>query len=363
MAGTGLGSWRMLLASVLLAGAAVSCNDESDPPGGDGPTPVDSGDEVGDATIDNDVPLDDAVDPEDTSTPDALDGGIPDLWDEGPPPLPTDTTPDPGEDAGAPDVAPDPDTIEIDADPPECDEGATREQTCPDGSVAQSCRCDAGLWVCAGDGCRDASCDDGSTLTCRMMIPICEPGLIVAVIDSCYQCVSPRTCEAPVVGPPLPGRCSEDADCADSQVCRRAGPTPFSSCVNHDCETEREASCRMLRPTCGEREISVVRDGCWVCVNERTCEAPASTGPTRCRGDAACAAGEYCDACGSSSCPECDDCIATCAPHLCDSESTLTCRCAQPECGEDGVAVIREGCWVCVDVRTCRAQTDRDACL
>lgn len=43
---------------------------------------------------------------------------------------------------------------------------------------------------------------------------------------------------------------------------------------------------------------------------------PAQAGQDgRCATDADCPAGQRCDPCGTSSCPECEDCIAACVPQ------------------------------------------------
>ena len=74
-------------------------------------------------------------------------------------------------------------------------------------------------------------------------------------------------------------------------------------------------------------------------------------GPRFCSSDMECNLDEYCGGCVSS-CDGCDDCRFACQPLTCASEDTLTCRCARPECGQ-GTAIVRDGCWVCVDPNTC----------
>ena len=49
----------------------------------------------------------------------------------------------------------------------------------------------------------------------------------------------------------------------------------------------------------------------------------------------------------------CDDCLAACVPHGCDTEMDLMCWCARPDCGDNAVAIIFEGCWICVYFETC----------
>jgi hypothetical protein len=78
--------------------------------------------------------------------------------------------------------------------------------------------------------------------------------------------------------------------------------------------------------------------------------------PRFCSGDLECDLNEYCGGC-ISSCDGCDDCRFACQPLTCASEDVLTCRCARPECGA-AVAVVRDGCWVCVDPVTCEPVED-----
>jgi hypothetical protein len=118
------------------------------------------------------------------------------------------------------------------------------------------------------------------------------------------------------------------------------------------CDDGTEALCKMLPPKCEDHEILAVQDSCYVCVNPVTC-APWGA-QAQCEGDMECKPAQYCDLCATSSCPVCDDCVAACVDHGCRTESKLTCRCARPECGRDGVAVISNGCWICVSIESCR---------
>jgi hypothetical protein len=85
--------------------------------------------------------------------------------------------------------------------------------------------------------------------------------------------------------------------------------------------------------------------------------------PTACESDAECEASELCDPCATSSCPECDDCIAGCVPHACDPGLPAACDMVRPDCGDGRTAVVRDGCYVCVELDTCEpppAPTVRD---
>jgi hypothetical protein len=84
--------------------------------------------------------------------------------------------------------------------------------------------------------------------------------------------------------------------------------------------------------------------------------APDTSAPRFCSGDLDCDLDEYCGGCFSS-CDGCDDCRFACVPLPCASEDVLRCRCARPECGS-ATAVVRDGCWVCVDPGTCEPIDD-----
>jgi len=185
------------------------------------------------------------------------------------------------DDAGAdtrPDATPDTDDASTDAVPDAvaCAEGVTRWFDCPDGTRVAECMCVNGDDLCIDDAagqCRSTACDDG-----------------------------------------VPTSCDFD-------------PAP-----------------------CGEGELLAAQDGCWVCVNPATCHPWGEAG---CATEQDCPAAERCDLCASASCPNCDDCVAACIAHDCPTEAQLTCRCARPDCGQGATSVIRDGCWVCVDVETC----------
>lgn len=205
---------------------------------------------------------------------------------------------------------------------------------------------------------RDTSCDDGTEPMCNTIPPDCDEWEILAHQDSCYVCVNPDTCQP--WGVP---ECRGDAMCAPSEYCDGCGTSscPFcddcvAACRAHGCPTEAAPTCRMMRPQCAVGQVSIVRDGCWVCVSATTCEPvdpgrdtscddgttpiclmvpptcseyeilayqfncyecvnPATClpwGMPECHATADCPPGEYCDACGTSSCPFCDDCVSAC---------------------------------------------------
>lgn len=262
------------------------------------------------------------------------------------------------------------------------------------------------LWVACdtggvSGGNRDTSCDDGTQPTCEMVPPDCAEWEILAHQNDCYVCVDPNTCE-----PWGSAACTGDGDCANGQYCDPCGSSScpmcedcVQACVDHDCPLGGEPACYMERPECGDYGVAVVQDACWVCVDVNTCEPqrneqcddgttatcdmiPPDCGPEEilahqnecyvcvnpttcqpwgqpgCAGDIDCDAADYCNPCGASSCPDCDDCLPACTPHGCPTETELLCFGMRPECGEAGVAVLEDGCWVCKDMATCQEARD-----
>ena len=151
---------------VLLAAWLAAC----------GSTPNDNTDVGGtDASIDEGIDRDTAADT--TDEPDA--------------PAP-DTSVD-VEDVGA-DVVED---IVEDVPEPECVEGEERLFRCPDGNRVPWGTCVDGFfeWIDEpGTQCRVASCDDGTEVTCEGSAPTCDADELLAVINSCWECVNPSTC-------------------------------------------------------------------------------------------------------------------------------------------------------------------------
>lgn len=363
----------------------------------------------------------------------------------------------------------------------ECQAGDLRPFECPDGSLVDWCRCEAGRWACVDSPealCRDTHCDDGVPLRCRIAVPECLPWEILAHQDGCYACVNPLTCHP--WGEP---GCRADADCPAGAACDPCGTSScprcddcVAACAPHGCPTEPRAECDLPRPECAEGQVAIINDGCWLCVDEQTCRPPEPTeceaaggrcglvqrpcpdgfsaggalgcpggrsaqcclpdecregderrfecpggeqvdwcrcregrwscirspetqcrdtqcddgtvpvcdlippvcgefeifahqddcyrcvnpvtclpwGAAGCREDRQCPPDEACDPCATSSCPLCEDCVAACQPHGCPTEGQLECRCVRPQCERGQVAVILDGCWVCVTEDTCR---------
>jgi len=245
--------------------------------------------------------------------------------------------------------------------------GCERDADCPADARCDPCGtaacpdCDA----CAA-ACTPHRCETALEAACDMERPDCEDGQVAVVRDACWVCVELRTCE-----PPPPGALCEAADGYCEHFVERCrlnfhdgpamdcpGGRSAKCCLpgrDRRCDDGTELRCDELQPRCGEFDILAIREGCWVCANPATCRPWGEPG---CDGDMACGPSEWCDPCGTSGCPLCENCVAACRPHGCASEADLMCWCARPECGDRGVAVIRDGCWICVDAETCRALPD-----
>lgn len=248
-----------------------------------------------------------------------------------------------------------------------------------------------------GNSGRDDSCDDGTTPACRMQEPVCESWEILAYQESCYACVNPETCRP--WGEP---GCENDADCTVPQYCNDCASSScpdcldcVAACSNHNCPTDPDVTCDMERPECGLQGVAVSQNGCWTCVDIFTCDpirdarcddgtqpicpdAPPQCesweilayqeycyacvnpqtchpwGEAGCESDQDCSPEQYCDRCGSSSCLGCKDCVPACIDHGCPTETLLLCYGVRPDCDPGQVAVIEDGCWVCVDMNTCQ---------
>ncbi len=132
--------------------------------------------------------------------------------------------------------------------------------------------CDGGDICCSPA--RDTSCDDGTDPLCDRLVRACNSTEIMAVQSSCERCVNPATC-----APWGESTCRTDQDCANDEWCNGCGSSScpdcddcVSVCEPARCESDSVLTCRCARPTCPAGATSIVRDGCWVCVNAFTCE-------------------------------------------------------------------------------------------
>jgi hypothetical protein len=99
---------------------------------------------------------------------------------------------------------------------------------------------------------RPDDCDDGLPLSCRMAIPTCATGLILAFQEGCYACVELETCLPPSVNEEA--LCNESEPCADGLRCigrPHDGSDEFGLCRDTTHIDGEGESCSNASP-CGE---------------------------------------------------------------------------------------------------------------
>ncbi len=135
----------------------------------------------------------------------------------------------------------------------------------------------------------------------------------------------------------------------------RCEPVPQEPVHDDRCDDGTEPLCEMVPPVCDDQwEILAYQGNCYVCVNPTTC---VPWGEPGCRDDRDCDVTKRCDSCATGSCPMCLDCVAGCVPHGCPTEDEPLCNMIRPLC-DGGVAVVRDGCWVCVGLGACAPMRD-----
>ena len=83
----------------------------------------------------------------------------------------------------------------------------------------------AGVNVAFKGECRDTRCDDGSTVLCLMIPPVCTEHEILAIQNNCWICVNPATCRP--WGEP---GCLKDEDCRPGWRCDPCGTSSCPFC-------------------------------------------------------------------------------------------------------------------------------------
>lgn len=238
------------------------------------------------------------------------------------------------------------DTCVFGPDPCSSDADCSSAEYC-DGCATSSCpECEDCVAGCVPHG-----CPSEPTAFCNMIRPECGAGEVAIVTEGCWECVDMTTCSSG------PGICSSDADCADDEWCPdcpEGVECEAPSCVPNVCPTEDFAECDRIRPECGSTATSVIQGGCWVCLDNETCEPVEEPVPVECSTNSECDNDEWCNPC---TCPDgelCAECMSLCEENPCDGDgSELACRMMRPDCEEGFVSAIFDGCWECVEIDSC----------
>ena len=221
----------------------------------------------------------------------------------------------------------------------------------PCGGGASCPSCDDCISVCVS-----SSCETEERAVCEVEQPTCDEAEVLVIRAGCWLCVNQSTCE-PDEEWPLPAPCERNHDCAAGALCSDCAGSSCRDCEDcvmgcqPVCESEAVAECDTERPSCDSGQVSVIREGCWVCVDENTCEPPAPL--QTCTTNAECDVTTYCDECATSSCPDCLDCVGLCTQSPCATEQSAVCEVEPPTCELGTVLIIRDGCWLCVDILSC----------
>lgn len=190
------------------------------------------------------------------------------------------------------------------------------------GEDAQSCPPDCYVDTCMlqiGPMCLPFKCKtkEGVLGKCgnKDVLCVCIAGF--GACDSDYDCI----------GKKWPIRCYGHWDCSDGTcmptcgkpcgdgVCDKdAGEDQFScsaDCPTRDthCDDGTTPICDMKPPECNEYELLAFQNSCYVCVNPVTCKPWGEAG---CNDDSDCEKEKWCNPCGTSSCPLCNDCLPAC---------------------------------------------------
>lgn len=118
--------------------------------------------------------------------------------------------------------------------------------------------------------------------------------------------------------------CQTNADCVDGaciggperRVCAAFCQGAYDCATGEICDTCATSSC----PTCDDCVGACVAASTVGCTNHgdcgptELCAFGSNTCLPACTAEYECPVGYYCDGCGTSSCPDCDDCRAVCFP-------------------------------------------------
>ncbi len=172
------------------------------------------------------------------------------------------------------------------------------------------------------------NCDDDSVAVCLIAEPDCPDGSVVAVHNGCFTCAETTTCEP--LG--LPANCDDGV-----------------------------ALCAATEPFCGPLATAAQIGGCWQCVDAFSCEPievpeePEGSCEGSCGGasEDGCWCDESCAAFGDC-CPDIADACDSEELGPCDDGSAPVCLIPEPECADDEILAVQNGCIACVDPQTCQ---------
>ena len=161
--------------------------------------------------------------------------------------------------------------------------------------------------VCDDEGCGDGFCDREGGESPQSCFLDCRQGCETHCdCDQGLMCVEGQ-CLAGFV----PVFCCENPGCPAGERCLHADGSD-GVCRDDSCDDGTEPICDMIPPVCDEWEILAYQDQCYRCVNPATCRPWGEPG---CERDGDCPQDQWCDPCGTSSCPMCDDCVPACRPR------------------------------------------------
>jgi hypothetical protein len=274
---------------------------------------------------------------------------------------------------------------------------------CPDGFAENDDGC--AICDCAAPVDDGGTSDGGTITTCSSdfecsdgqfcdTVNFCESACGEARADGQQDC--PAVCLGRCVDGQPPVGCSFDGDCADGEICVFDGggaTEPAPACEpDQDCGDDEAGLVapqgRCVRedppPTtfcsgdfdCPEGQVCSFdgnSGGAAPCADGETCDMPAPQGqcvdgdePTdggspgqECLSDEDCPDG-FCElgsTCAGLDCPPPPPNV--CVFNDCDDDSQAVCDMVPPQCAPGFTAAVRNGCFECVDARTCQSSCEQ----
>ena len=203
--------------------------------------------------------------------------------------------------------------------------------------------------------------DSGCELcACNPPPPVCGP--VCDIYCEFGNVIDDSGCETCACNPP-PSGCGSDEECPGGycELIGRCGtssdgedcpPAPAAICVYPNCDDGQPVLCDALPPECAPGQVAAARNGCFECVDARSCDVMPPP-PEGCQTDADCPGGfcEHFATCAGLDCPPPPP--SMCVAVSCDDGSPVLCAAEPPQCAPGEVVAARNGCWACLDARTC----------